>query len=226
MKRNQLKYFILALVLFAGLTETAVAQKQIRLNAYSSYACADNQVSSGYNSYNAYYEGSINGGLQWGGGLEMLVAPNKGIELKYLRQDAVGHMDYYNGTGGIGSTQNDFDLAINYILLGGTNYFKLNEKVEPFAGGGIGMAIISVENPTLNIEDPTKEKFAWNIKLGTNVWISEKVALKLQAELVSPVQSFGGGFYVGTGGAGAGVTGVSTFYQFTFGGGLVFNVGK
>jgi len=225
MKRIKAKHVIPGLILLVGFSVTSFGQKQLRLNVYSSYACADNSVSSGYNSYNAYYEGSVEGGYQWGGGLEMLVAPTKGIELKYLRQDAVGHMDYYSGAG-ISSSQNDFDLAINYILLGGTNYFKASEKVEPFAGGGIGMAIISVKNPTFNIEDPTKEKFAWNIKLGTNVWLSEKVALKLQAELVSPVQSFGGGFYVGTGGAGAGVTGVSTFYQFTFGGGLVFNVGK
>jgi hypothetical protein len=225
MKRIQVKHVILGTILLVGFAVTSFGQKQLRLNAYSSYACADNSVSSGYNSYNAYYEGSVNGGYQWGGGLEMLVAPTKGIELKYLRQDAVGHMDYYSGVG-LGSSQNDFDLAINYILLGGTNYFKANEKVEPFAGGGIGMAIISVKNPSVAIEDPTKEKFAWNIKLGTNVWLSEKVAIKLQAELVSPVQAFGGGFYMGTGGAGAGVTGVSTFYQFTFGGGLVFNVGK
>jgi hypothetical protein len=223
MKRIQLKYIVPGLILLIGLSVSSFGQRQLRLNAYSSYACADNHVSSMYNSYNAYYEGSVNGGLQWGGGLEMLVAPNKGIELKYLRQDAVGSMNYYSG---ISSRPEDMDIAINYILLGGTNYFKLNEKVEPFAGGGIGMAIISVKNPSAAISDPTKEKFAWNIKLGTNIWLNEKVGLKLQAEMVSPVQAFGGGFYVGTGGTGAGVTGGSSFYQFTFGGGLVFNVGK
>jgi len=225
MKIFKLRLYIPILLLTILFSYAGYAQKQLRLNAYSAYACADNHVSSMYNSYGAYYEGSVEGGYQWGGGLEMLVGPTKGIELKYLRQDAIGSMNSYNSIG-IGTKPEDLDIAINYILLGGTNYFKVNEKVEPFAGGGIGMAVIAIKNPTAAIEDPTKEKFAWNIKLGSNIWLSEKVAVKLQAELVSPVQAFGGGFYVGTGGASAGVSGGSTFYQFTFGGGLVFNVGK
>jgi hypothetical protein len=223
MKKIQLKHILPALILLVSVTFTSFGQKQIRLNAYSSYACDDNHVGSMYYYDNQYYEGSVNGGLMYGGGLEMMVAPSKGIEIKYLRQDTQASMNYYNG---ITTKPEDFDLAINYILLGGTNYIKANEKIEPFAGGGIGMAIITVKNPTAAMTDPTKEKFAWNIKLGTNIWVNEKVGIKLQAEMVSPVQSFGGGFYVGTGGAGAGVSGGSTFYQFTFGGGLVFNVGK
>jgi hypothetical protein len=222
MKRIQLKYIVPSLILLIGLSVSSFGQRQLRLNAYSAYACDDNHVGSMYYYDNQYYEGSINGGLMYGGGLEMMVAPSKGIEIKYLRHDTQAIM---NSSSGITKPKN-YDLAINYILLGGTNYIKANEKIEPFAGGGIGMAIISVKNPTPEINDPTKEKFAWNIKLGTNIWVNPKVGIKLQAEMVSPVQSFGGGFYVGTGGAGAGVTGGSTFYQFTFGGGLVFNVGK
>ena len=229
MEKTQLKHFSVGLILLAGIAGTSFGQKEIRLNAYSSYVFADNHISTVYNSYNAYYEGSMSGGYQWGGGLEMLVAPTKGIELKYLRQDAVAHMDYYNGIS-TNPSANNLDMAINYILLGGTNYFKgVGEKVEPFGGFGIGMAVISVKNPeasSVTITDPTKEKFAWNIKLGTNVWVNEKVGLKLQAELVSAVQSFGGGIYVGTGGGGAGVTGVSTMYQFSLGGALVFKLGK
>jgi hypothetical protein len=42
--------------------------------------------------------------------------------------------------------------------------------------------------------------------------------------LLSAVQAVGGGLYFGTGGAGAGVSGFSTFYQFSLGGGLVFKI--
>jgi hypothetical protein len=42
--------------------------------------------------------------------------------------------------------------------------------------------------------------------------------------LLSAVQSMGGGLYFGTGGAGAGLTGYSTFYQWTLGGGLIFDI--
>ena len=68
-------------------------------------------------------------------------------------------------------------------------------------------------------------KFAWGFKLGANIWASEKVGIKIQAGLLSAVQAIGGGVYFGTGGAGAGITGLSTYYQFNLGGGLVFNLG-
>jgi len=43
---------------------------------------------------------------------------------------------------------------------------------------------------------------------------------------LSAVQSFGGGLYFGTGGAGAGVTGYSTMYQWVLGGGLTYKLGQ
>jgi hypothetical protein len=48
----------------------------------------------------------------------------------------------------------------------------------------------------------------------------------LQAQLLSAVQSVGGGFFFGTGGSGAAVTANSSMYQFELGGGLVFKMGK
>ena len=52
-----------------------------------------------------------------------------------------------------------------------------------------------------------------------------KVAIKLQGQLMSAVQSAGGGLYFGTGGAGAGVSTYSSMYQFGLGGGLVISLG-
>jgi len=42
--------------------------------------------------------------------------------------------------------------------------------------------------------------------------------------LLSAVQAIGGGVFFGTGGAGAGISALTTFYQFNIGGGLVFNI--
>jgi len=89
----------------------------------------------------------------------------------------------------------------------------------------LGMGVFNVTNPDNQVSDGAT-KFAWGLKAGANIWASERVGLKLQASLLSAVQAFGGGIYFGTGGAGAGVTGVSTFYQFVLGGGLVFNLGS
>jgi hypothetical protein len=130
-------------------------------------------------------------------------------------------MDYYYN----GLQYKVFDLAMNYILLGGTNYFQTGGKVEPYAGLAAGVGIFNIKNAESG-NDNTATKFTWTLKLGTNLWLSEKVGLKLQADLLSAVQSMGGGLYFGTGGAGAGVSTYSTMYQWGLGGGLVFKVGQ
>ena len=58
-----------------------------------------------------------------------------------------------------------------------------------------------------------------------NFWASEKIGIKLQAQLLSVAQATGGGLYFG-GGAGVAVSSYSTIYQFGLGGGLVFRFGQ
>jgi opacity protein-like surface antigen len=210
---NLMKRNLLILAMVAGLGLTAFAQG-LRLNGYAAYVFQD-RIDSYYDA-TGNYTGQINDGFQWGIGLEFLARPTKGIELKYIRRDAVAPLKYPGSFG-----YNDYDLGINYILLGGNNYFKTGGKIEPYAGAGLGVAILSVKNT-----DITKTKFAWDVKLGTNIWVTPKVALKLQAELLSAVQSVGGGFYFGSGGSGAGVSTYSTMYQWALGGGLALKVGK
>ena len=215
----QIKRLLLSLVLVAVFTGLASAQN-IRFNAYTAYVF-DDKVDSYYDNTN-YYDGKIEGGFQWGGGLEFMASSTKGIELKYLRQDTKAPMTYYKN----GVKNTNFDIAINYVLLGGTNYFKgVGNKVEPYGGLSLGMAIFNIENPDNN-EHHSATKFAWGLKLGTNIWASEKVGIKLQADLISAVQSAGGGLYFGTGGAGAGISTYSTMYQWVLGGGLTFKLGN
>src|SRR5690606_14822052 len=111
--------------------------------------------------------------------------------------------------------------AINWIMLNGTKYFPVTEVVEPFVGAGLGMGIFKVNNPD-NGNENSATKFAWNIRGGSNFWVAENVAIRLQASLYSATQAMGGGLYFGTGGAGAGLSSYSTMYQFGFEGGLVF----
>lgn len=114
----------------------ATAQR-IRLNVSSAYVFDDNIDS--YFNQSSSYNGTIKGGFQWGVGFEYMVDATTGIELKYLRQDTKAPMNYYDA----GLKNKEFDLGINYILLGANNYFKTaNNKVEPYVGGGLGMAII------------------------------------------------------------------------------------
>lgn len=200
----------------------AVSQKA-RLNGYAVYVFDDKFDS--YYDVNNYYEGKFKGGLQWGVGLEYMAQAAQGIELLYLNQSTNAPTTYLQGgqIGGVKTT--NFDVGFNWIMLAGNRYIrKPGSKVEGFGGFMAGAVIINVENPD-NGNDNSATKFGWGFRLGANIWASEKVAIKLQGQLMSAVQSAGGGLYFGTGGAGAGVSTYSSMYQFGLGGGLVISLG-
>jgi hypothetical protein len=215
---------ILTIILFLSgsyvFAQSTSQRPSIRLNGYANYAFDDNHVDS-YYSNTSYFEGSIEGGLLYGGGLEVMLHEAYGLEFTYLRLDSKAPMEYY--LNGVEFT--NFDLATNYIMVGGNRYARMNPKVEPYGGMLLGMAIFNIENPD-NQKSTSSTKFAWGIKAGVNIWASEKVGIKMQASLLSAVQAVGGSVYFGTGGGGAGVSGFSTFYQFVLGGGIVFNLAK
>jgi hypothetical protein len=211
------KLLTIALLLTGGYL-FAQSGASIRLNGYATYAFDDNGVDS-YYSDTDYFDGKIKGGFQYGGGLEVLPSPAIGIEITYLRLDSKAPMEYYND----GIQYTDFNLAQNFLFLGFNKYLPVNPRLEPFVGVQLGMDILDIENPD-NGNTGSNTKFAWGIKAGTHVWVNERVGLKIQLGLLSAVQAMGGSIYFGTGGAGAGVSGFSSYYQFNLGGGLVFKL--
>jgi len=191
----------------------------LRVNGFAFYAF-DDRVDS-YYSNTEYFKGKIRGGLQWGGGLEYMTGPTQGFELCYLRLDTEAPMEYYKS----GIKHTVFDVATNYIMAGGSRYFPTTSKIEPYAGLQAGVAVFNIYNPDDGRSD-NATKFAWGAKAGLNIWASDRVGLKIQTGVLSAVQAIGGGFYFGSGGAGAGVNTYSTFYQFYIGGGLTFNLAE
>ncbi|MFZ4548933.1 MAG: hypothetical protein ACOYN4_15900, partial [Bacteroidales bacterium] len=191
--------------------------QDLRLNGYAQYIFRD-RIDSYYDPY-SFYRGRIEDGFQWGVGLEYLSGATKGLELKYINRQAVAPIEYYDN----GAKSKTFDLGINYIMVGANNYFKMGSKVEPYAGASLGAAIFNFKNVDASA-DHVITKFAYSVKLGTNIWVNEKIGIKLQADLLSAVQSLGGNFYFGTGGSGAGVSAYSSMYQWGLGGGLTFKI--
>lgn len=216
------------LIACAMLMAIGASAQNMRLNAYASYAF-DDAVDS-YYSNTSYFEGKIKGGLIWGAGLEYLVNPNYGIELSYLRMDTKAPATYYSNQPPAGVKSAEFDLAINYLLLGGMRYAKINPSVEGFGGMQLGVAFINATRPSTAVIGETSAdatKFSWGLRGGVNIFPNAgNVGLKMQVGLLSAVQGAGGGLYFGTGGAGAGVSTYSSMLQFTLGGGLVFKFGK
>jgi hypothetical protein len=193
-----------------------------RINLYGIYTF-DDSFNSSYDTYN-YYNGKIKGGIQYGAGIEFMVKPNYGVELLWIGQNTTAPT-YYN-SGYIAEKYTEFDLSMNYAMLGfGRHMQKPGGKVEGYGGLMLGCLFAGVKNPESG-ESDSDEKFAWGARIGVNIWASEKVAIKLQGQLLSAVQSVGGGLYFGTGGAGAGVSTYSSMLQFGIGGGLAFKLGK
>lgn len=196
----------------------ATQAQNMRVNAYSSYVF-DDKVDS-YYSNTDYYNGVVKGGFQWGVGLEYMAQPSMGLELIYLRQDTKAPMTYYSS----GVKTAELNLGINYIMLGGNRYFRKPGGIaEGFGGFMLGVEAVSIKNPTTG-GSGSKTFFSWGVKGGVNIWAAQNVGIKLQAQLLSGVQSVGGGLYFGTGGAGAGFSANSSIYQFSLGGGLVFRL--
>lgn len=192
----------------------------LRVNIYTLYAF-DDKVDSRY-STNEYFYGTVEGGFQWGAGLEYLLIPNQGFEISYLRLNSNAPITYsFNYSN---SEFTNFDLASNYIMIGTNRYLPLG-KIEPYGGLYLGMGIFNVDNPENNYSE-NSTKFAWGAKVGLNLWATDMLGLKIQTGLNSAVQGAGGGLYFGTGGVGAGVNTYSTMFQFYVGGGLSLKMGK
>lgn len=190
----------------------------VRINAYSNYIFSDH-VDSYYDANN-YYNGYVKDGFQWGVGAEFMVRPEMGVELSYMREDTKAALKNYKYP----VTYHDYDLAVNYIMVSGTRYFrKPGGRVEGFGGLGAGLGIFNAKDPS-DGSTSNLTKFSWQLRAGAIIWASDAVGVRLQAQLQSAVQAIGGGVYIGTGGSGAGVSSYSTIYQFGLGGGLVFKL--
>lgn len=209
--------FIL-LAVAAAFYNTAYSQT-FRIHGYGFYTLDDDVEASNGNNY---FRGTIKAGAIWGGGFEYNAMKEYGVEAAYFRQDTDVPTNYYTGV----AYNKTFKLGINYIMFGVTRYLVIPKSpFEPFAGAMIGAAILENKEPMVGAESSTT-KFAWQLKAGVNIMATKQVGLKLQAHILSAVQSVGGGFYLGTGGTSAGLTTNSSMLQVGFGGGLVFKFGK
>jgi hypothetical protein len=98
---------------------------------------------------------------------------------------------------------------------------KANKKLEGIAGLMLGALMSDVSSPE---KSANSTNFAWGFKLGGDIWLSDKIALKLQTQILSASKAVGGTVYYGYWGPVA-VPGYVTLWQFGLGGGLVFKFG-
>jgi hypothetical protein len=199
MKTKFLIYAIAGVALLSG-SQVCLGQA-VSLNLFGGYTFQDKvNFSSGY--------GMIEDGGHYGASLEVAVKDYASAELLYQRQDTRAIVYGF-------STSAEGKLAVNYVMIGGVKYTMVGGPISPYGGLSGGMGIF--EGKDLN---KNSVKFAFGLKLGVLFNVSEKVGIRIQAQMLTPVQGAGGGFYFGTGGTGAGISTYSSVYQFGFTGGL------
>jgi len=211
--------WMLAFVLVAF----AAGAQRIRVNPYGT-GVFDDKVEA-YSSPTSNFKGKVEGGFQWGSGLEYRLHKNFGVEFLYLRQDTKMPLEYYDED--IESTQQtNFDLALNYLLVGGVVSINPNKTIEPYAGFLAGMTLMRVDEPGENQAKHQRDtRFAWGLRGGVNFWVTKLVAIRLQSQLIVASRAVGGDIYFGSS-ANTNASTYSSIAQFGLGAGLAFKVGR
>ncbi|HKO77285.1 MAG TPA: hypothetical protein VJU52_08710 [Flavobacterium sp.] len=211
---------IFLLLVLAG-TMTTIMGQHARLNFYGAYTFDDgfDVVSDA----NTYYNGTVKGGVQWGAGLQYMFNKQSSAEVLWLHRSTTVPANFKFGTG-TQTRSETFDLKHDFIMLSGDGHFGGGGKAEGYAGVMAGVLISNLEAPSLG-KSSSNTNFAWGGRVGTNIWFSPKLGLKLQALILSASRATGGDYYWSWYGP-IYLTEYSTLWQFSLGGGLTFKLGK
>lgn len=217
-----MKHFLLikvvATVLASISLSLASSAQGIRMNGYLGHAFDDYVYAERDDP--TQFEGVLEGGKLWGLGIELMPDDEFGFELMFKQLSSRAPMSYETQTGDF--LNETFDYKIQYYLLCTNNYLPdLGETLELYGGGMAGLAVFKFRAPE-QFGFNSSTKFAYGLRCGANIWVSPFMGLRLQAELISAVQSVSAGFYFDQNGIEPGLYGNSSNYQFNLGGGLVF----
>ena len=212
---------VLVLLLFITASISAHGQR-LRLNGYGSY-----QFDDGFSSHfdeNNFYSGTVNGGAQWGAGLEYMLKPTYCIEFLYLHQSTHTPVTWQAGQANPVKFENP-KLDYDCIFLGSDYHHKISSSsVEGYAGLFFGEGYLHLDNAETG-KTSSVSKFAFSARMGCNIWLLDRLGLKLQAQFLSIVRGTGNDFYFGTYGNNVGLNDYSGIYQFGLGGGLSVKLG-
>jgi opacity protein-like surface antigen len=198
------KSIVLSVVLFMFVA--AGYSQHLSVNAFGGYTFRDK-----INFNNAYTY--INEGGMWGASIEGVNAQGTALEVLYQYQSTATPTTIY-----IPSQTINSNTVISYLLLNFEQYYLNlnNPKIQPYGGLGLGAAFYKSD-----YQGSTSEtKFAWDIKAGVKFKMSSSVGIKIGAQLLSSSQATGNAFYYGYV-----YTTYATILQFSFTGGLVFDLG-
>lgn len=146
-----------------------------------------------------------------------LEAVNKDVsfQIDYFYQPTTGvYRDYFNR-----SFDQTSDLRINWFQIGARQRFDVSERIVPFAGLSFGLTNFVLKSSPNSYDEIA---LSFSFQGGTNIYLTDRIGIKLHGRLLMPIQFNGFGFYAGTGGAGVGLSAGTYFVQADVGAGLIF----
>jgi hypothetical protein len=168
-------------------------------------------------------EGSldINGGGQYGVILSLGASRVMDFDFIYNRSDVNTYPYLY------GYSRGEVPVSINYWMVGGTKNFRVNPVVSPFIGFNLGGCVMSPkETDTDTYDNYNYWFFAMGLDAGVKVYFTKALGIRLQGQMLMPIQTSGYSFYYGGGYSGTSVYLTSTLVQWGFTGGLIFRIGE
>lgn len=163
---------------------------------------------------------TIDSSVSYGAALRFAQAPGQYAELSWVwaPTNATYHSNAING--GLGTSS----LNIHYIQIGGTKGFR-NGNLEPYIGLSMGSAIFAVGDLRAGgsavYGGSTAWRFGFTVGGGLKVWLSDAVALQVDARMLAPVWFSSASFYAGGGGGAFAVSGGIPIVEGNFTGGIV-----
>jgi hypothetical protein len=215
-------FSLLLMTTAIALAQSKSSQSKARLNVYGSYVFDDGF--DVYNDANTFFNGTIKGGLQWGGGIEYLPDQHFSVELLYLNKNSDVPTTFKFGSAEPKRTET-FDLTHHYILLAGNRLQRSSDgKIEGYGGLMAGVLISDINSPTTG-KGGSQTDFTWGARLGLNYWVSDKIGLKFQTNMLTASKATGGDYYWSYWGP-LYLNTYSTLWQFGLGAGLTFKLGN
>lgn len=149
----------------------------------------------------------------YGAMLEIGLSPNAMLQLSYIGAQTYATLDR-------SFTTIKEDVGVNYYQIGVLRPLPVNDKVQVYGNFTMGATQFNIQDDAYQDE----WRFSVTLGLGTKIWLSDVVGIRLHARMLAPINWAGLGFFCGTGGCGISVNAGSTFISGDVGGGLVIRL--
>jgi len=168
---------------------------------------------------------NIKDGAGYGLTLGIKVQRDLQVELFWVGTTLSTELLEYKGPGLPQNKIDEFDVGVNYFMLGATQMLK-GRNIKPFGTFAVGAAWMSPgQSKQANVTLEDEVRFAVGFGAGVKIFFTENVGLRLHGRLLMPLVFTGGGFYFGTGGAGFGVSSGIPALQGDLSAGLIIGLG-